>query len=187
MAMHEHIMAHSLQVCRVALCLADHLAANAIALNRDLIQAAALLHDITKSRSFTTGENHAQSGDQLLGELGYPEVGYIVGRHVALDTYSVAAPIAEVEVVNYADKRVLHDRIVTLPERMAYILERYGRREEYRQRLNWLWEMTVQLEERLFRQIPFGPEELRQRIDAEGPGAEQLVPPEPLGNSRHGT
>jgi putative nucleotidyltransferase with HDIG domain len=160
MRMLDHIVAHSLQVCRVALLIADRLEEGPLRLNRDLIQAAALLHDITKTRSFTTGENHAQSGEGLLGELGFPEVGYIVGRHVRLDRYDAGQPIAEVEVVNYADKRVLHDRVVSLEERMAYILERYGREADFRQRLQWLWEQTRLLEERLFTRLPFAPEAL---------------------------
>ncbi|HCX90460.1 MAG TPA: hypothetical protein DHT43_08120 [Deltaproteobacteria bacterium] len=48
MGMMEHIMAHSRQVCRISLLLADHL--DHAGLNRELIRAAALLHDITKTR-----------------------------------------------------------------------------------------------------------------------------------------
>jgi len=134
MRMLDHIVAHSLQVCRVAMVIADRLAEREVRLNRDLIQASALLHDITKTRSFRTGENHAQSGEGLLEQLGFPEVGYIVGRHVRLDTYNGGDPIAEVEVVNYADKRVLHDRVVSLTERMDYIMERYGCEPPFRER-----------------------------------------------------
>jgi len=49
----ENIIAHSRQVCRVSLWIADHRKTNG--LDRDLIRAAALLHDITKTRSFSTG------------------------------------------------------------------------------------------------------------------------------------
>ena len=56
-------------------------------LNRDLIRAAALLHDITKTRSFVTSENHALTGGQFLSDLGYPEVGDLVRQHVRLDEY----------------------------------------------------------------------------------------------------
>lgn len=185
MEMLDHIAAHSLQVCRVALFLADRLAERQVSLNRELIQAAALLHDITKTRSFATGENHAQSGGQLLEQMGYPEVGYIVGCHVKLDAYGEALPIAEVEVVNYADKRVLHDRIVTLPERMAYIIERYGSRADYRERLNWLWQMTLQLEARLFRLLCFAPAALGEHVGRHAPGVEPLASgAEPLASNR---
>ncbi|MCD6486780.1 MAG: HDIG domain-containing protein, partial [Syntrophobacterales bacterium] len=69
MKMMNHIVLHSLQVCRIAMFLADSLEAD---LNPDLVQAAALLHDITKTRSIETHENHAQTGKQLLIRLDYP-------------------------------------------------------------------------------------------------------------------
>ena len=71
MGMLENIVAHCRQVCRVSLLIVDHL--NPDGLNRELVWAAALLHDITKTRSFQTHEDHAETGAQLLVELGYPE------------------------------------------------------------------------------------------------------------------
>ena len=52
MGMMDHIVIHSLQVCRVATFLTRHLITEHYQLNFELIQAAALLHDITKTRSF---------------------------------------------------------------------------------------------------------------------------------------
>src|SRR4030042_7038653 len=125
LGMLENIVAHCRQVCRVSLLLTDHLGLPG--LNRELIRAAALLHDITKTRSFQTLEDHAETGARLLSEIGYPEVGRIVGQHVRLESYFASAVPSEAEVVNYADKRVLHDRIVSLSERMGYILAKNGR------------------------------------------------------------
>lgn len=158
MGMLENIVAHCRQVCRVALLLADHLRPDG--LNRELIQAAALLHDITKTRSFQTHEDHAETGAQLLADLGYPELGRIVGQHVRLDRYFSSKIPAEEEIVNYADKRVLHDRIVPLSERMGYILEKYGREPERKRAILLLWEETEALEGRLFAGLPFAPEEI---------------------------
>ncbi|MBW2599450.1 MAG: HDIG domain-containing protein [Deltaproteobacteria bacterium] len=110
MKMMDHIVAHSLQVCRVATFLADSLEAD---LNPDLVQAAALLHDITKTRSIETHEDHAQTGKQFLISLGYPRVGDIVGQHVLLDEYFASDSPTEADVVNYADKRVVHDKVAT--------------------------------------------------------------------------
>ncbi|MGD8756903.1 MAG: HD domain-containing protein, partial [Desulfobacterales bacterium] len=126
MLMPEHIVVHSIQVCRVATCLTDHLTSKGNHLNGQLVQAAALLHDITKSRSFETAENHALTGGQQLTDLGYAAIGNLVRQHVRLDEYSDPNDISEAVIVNYADKRVLHDRIVSLDERMRYIQQRYG-------------------------------------------------------------
>lgn len=158
MGMLENIVAHCRQVCRVSLLIVDHL--NPDGLNRELVWAAALLHDITKTRSFQTHEDHAETGAQLLVELGYPEVGRIVGQHVCLDRYFASQSATEAEIVNYADKRVLHDRIVPLNERMGYILEKYGQEQERKQAILLLWEKTEELEKRLFAGLPFAPEEI---------------------------
>ncbi|MBT8331276.1 MAG: HD domain-containing protein [Deltaproteobacteria bacterium] len=164
MLMPEHIVAHSIQVYRVAVCLADHLNSKGNYLDNQLLQAAALLHDITKSRSFETAENHALTGGQQLADLGYPEVGNLVRQHVRLDDYSDLKDISEAVVVNYADKRVLHDRIVSLDERMGYIQERYGTEPQHKQRIQLLWDKTQVLEKQMFKQLPFSPEALYRHL-----------------------
>jgi putative nucleotidyltransferase with HDIG domain len=166
MQMLEHIVAHSVQVCRVALFLADRLMEKAIPLNRNLVTASALLHDITKTRSFQTGENHAETGGILLREMGFFEVGEIVRQHVRLDDYFGGEAPDEAEVVNYADKRVLHDRLVPMRDRMAYILEKYGSRPEHRRSLQWLWGQSVEMEKRIFDGLPFGPETIEGSLPA---------------------
>ena len=145
MKMMDHIVAHSLQVCRVATFLTEHLNKPHYRLNLDLIRSAALLHDITKTRSFKTREDHARTGGQFLAEQGYPEIGELVRQHVKLDKYTDAGTISEAEVLNYADKRVLHDDIVVLDRRLAYILERYAETPEHRERINLLWQKTREM------------------------------------------
>jgi uncharacterized protein len=162
--MPPHIQAHSLQVCRVALVLSDGLIAAGIDINRKLVCASALLHDITKPRSFETGENHAQTGGEHLTLLGFPEVGAIIRQHVVLDHYFATETPTEAEVVNYADKRVLHDKVVPLDDRMRYILERYARTLERQTLFKTVWEQTHQLEQRLFSYLMFPPEHLAQRL-----------------------
>ena len=160
MDMLEHIVTHSRRVCQVAVCIAEHLNHQSRQPNLRLVIAAALLHDITKTRSFKTGENHANTGATLMESLGYQEVGDIVRQHVRLDTYSGSDSITEVEIVNYADKRVLHDQVVSLKERKEYIFEKYGKTPENRKRLDGLWRETENLESRIFQHLPFDSEQL---------------------------
>ena len=167
--MFDHIVDHSRQVCRVATFLADQLRGKEIILNRKLVIAGALLHDITKTRSFDTREDHTRTGEELMIDLGYREVGKIVGQHVTLDTYFLADTPDEAEIVNYADKRVLHDRIVSMDKRMEYILERYCRNPDHRRQLEQLWKVSRKMEKRIFRCLPFLPEELGQQM-ASAPG-----------------
>ena len=157
MNMMDHIVDHSCQVCRVAVFLTDHLIQNGVHLNRELIRAAAMLHDITKTRSFETGEDHARTGGQLLTEMGYPEVGDIIRQHVALDNSLTDGALGETEIVNYADKRVRHDKIVSLDHRMTYILDRYGKSPEHRVRIQKLWRDAARLEKKIFNRLPFQP------------------------------
>lgn len=162
--MPEHIQNHSFMVCQVALVLTDGLIAAGIDIDRKLVRASALLHDITKPRSFETGENHAQTGGEYLCQLGFPEVGHIVRQHVMLDHYFEAGIPDAAEVVNYADKRVLHDRIVPLDDRMTYILHRYAKTKERNEMLKILWNRTCILEKRLFSYLTFQPDRIPRSL-----------------------
>jgi putative nucleotidyltransferase with HDIG domain len=175
MDMMDHIVAHSLLVCQVATFLVDRMEIPGKHLNRDMVQASALLHDITKTRSFKTKEDHARTGALLLTEMGYPEVGYIIGQHVRLDHYFASETPVEAEIVNYADKRVLHDKVVSLKERMTYILEKYVKTPEHRERFCRLWERTRQLEDRIFNCLPLSPEELNHLFESADSSSELLT------------
>lgn len=164
MHMPEHIVAHSIQVCQVAMCLVDHLESEGIHLDGQLVQAAGLLHDITKTRSFETAENHALTGGQELTDLGYPEIGHLVRQHVRLDDYADPKNLSEAVIINYADKRVLHDRIVSLDERMRYIQERYGTEPGDKHRIRLLWKKTTALEKQIFKYLPFSPDDLDHHL-----------------------
>jgi len=168
MKMMDHIVIHSLQVCRVATFLTEHLNKQHYRPNFDLIQSAALLHDITKTRSFETREDHALTGGKHLSDCGYPAIGDLIRQHVKLDTYSDAGTISEAEVLNYADKRVLHDEIVGLDRRMDYILERYAETPAHRERINVLWQKTKELEKKLFKDLSFAPDDLTSLVPHNG-------------------
>lgn len=167
MKMMDHIVVHSMQVCRVATFIADQLNPAQNRLNYDLIRAAAMLHDITKTRSFKTEENHALTGGQYLAEQGYPEVGELVRQHVRLDAYPDPVTLGEAEIINYADKRVLHDRIVGLDKRLDYILEKYGKEPELQERIHWLWGKTLVIEDEIFSDLAVTPPDLNRLLNAE--------------------
>ncbi|HOG17765.1 MAG: HD domain protein [Syntrophaceae bacterium PtaU1.Bin231] len=164
MSMPDHIVAHSFQVCRIAVLLAKSRAAVNGALHLGLVEASALLHDITKARSFQTGEDHARSGGVYLAELGYPDVAGVIGQHVRLEAYFASETVSEAEIVNYADKRVVHDRIVPLEERIVYLLEHYGTEEPWRSRILMLAEKAREMESRIFLGLPFAPGEIERKI-----------------------
>ena len=172
MEMMDHIVAHSIRVSQVAMLLVDCLHAKDCHLNRNLIQAAALLHDITKTRSFETHENHAETAQILVRDAGFPEVSQIVGQHVHLWEAPAIDDLKEEEIINYSDKRVLHDQVVSLEERFEYIMGRYAKNFLGRVRIRSLTEKTKVLEIKLFRHLPFTPDSLKSQLNPEDFAAE---------------
>jgi putative nucleotidyltransferase with HDIG domain len=133
-AMQPNIVEHSIQVMNVSLAITDNLK-NSVAVNRDLVIAAALLHDITKTRSLKTNERHDISGGELLREMGFTSTAEIVEQHIVFQNLHPQGRLEEREIIYYADKRVTHDKIVTIEERVHYLIQRYGNTEEIRSRI----------------------------------------------------
>ncbi len=164
MQMPDHILAHSVKVCKVALIIGDELERTDNNIDINLLAAGALLHDITKARSLVTGEKHSETGAELLKAKGYKKVADIVRQHGKLDNFLETGPVTEAEIVNYADKRVLGDKIAPLYDRMAYIVERYGTTPQKKEFFISMWKQAERLEKKLFRNIFFSPEELEKQL-----------------------
>jgi len=160
-SMLPNIVEHSYRVCQVASFLGKALSGVEKGLDPALIVASALLHDITKTRSLKTKEQHAGTGGRLLEDLGYPQVAEVVRGHVRLPDGDTLTPPREIHIINYADKRVRHDTVVSLEERFIDLLERYGVTPERRVRIEQMREATQELEENLFRRIDFAPDDLQ--------------------------
>ncbi len=157
-----NIREHSYRVMQVALTLGRALVGVGLPLSLPLIEAGALLHDLGKAPCLGTGVNHAEWGGAVLEELGYPEVARVVREHVYLPPPAAADPeaLSEAEVVNYADKRVLHHRVVTLAERFYDLRERYCRTPESLARMTVLAQGMQALEDRLFARLSLTPADL---------------------------
>jgi 23S rRNA maturation-related 3'-5' exoribonuclease YhaM len=131
-----------------------------LALDQDLILAGALLHDIGKAYSFNRPLDHALTGAKILKKLGYPRVASVVRQHVVISGSRPAGRVSEPEVVNYADKRVLEDKITPLAQRLDYIVKRYGRNEAAISRIKKYQVQIYQLEKDIFAVLPGGPAQL---------------------------
>lgn len=165
-AMLPNIVAHSRQVMRVSLAIADHLQSG-VSVNRDLVVAAALLHDITKTRSLETHERHDASGGALLREMGFARTAEIVEQHVLLRDVDLDGGLEEREIVCYADKRVRHDAVVTLEERIQDLIARYGDSEEIRRLIHVNSSQIFALERKIAGFMTVGIEEaIRSQEDA---------------------
>jgi len=149
-SMLPNIIDHSRQVMRVCLAIIDNLHKD-VSVNRELVIAAALLHDITKTRSLRTKEKHAWSGGILLRTLGFPRIAEIVEQHVTLPDLNLDGQIEEREIVYYADKRVMHDRVVSIHERVEDLIRRYATGEDIRRRIMQNKEQTLAIERKIAR------------------------------------
>ena len=133
-SMLPNIVLDSRKVMRVSIAITDNLK-DGLSINRDIVIAAALVHDITKTRSLETRERHAVSGGALLRELGFRSVAGIVEQHVTLRNLNLEGMLEEAEIVYDADKRVMHDKIVTIDERVHDLIKRYATVEEIRDQI----------------------------------------------------
>jgi hypothetical protein len=113
------IAAHGRAVSRVARCLADALHAVGAVIDRERVAAAALLHDIARTR-----KDHARAGAQLLESHGFVRLAPLVADHMDLEVG--AGPIDEAQIVFLADKLVAGDRLVDLEERFELKMAKYG-------------------------------------------------------------
>jgi len=156
-----NIREHSFAVMQVAGFLGEALAAAGFELHLPLITTGALLHDIGKTPCLGTLNNHAEWGALILEKSGYPQVAQVVREHVHLyRDLTDSMPLREAEVVNYADKRVLHAEVVTLEDRFADLKVRYGRTSEALARIQATEIRSRALEAKIFAPLQFSPLDL---------------------------
>ena len=125
---------HSRAVAEVAGWLAMRIVATGTALDRRLVEAAALLHDVDKllpADDPASALPHGEGSAAWLARQGFAELGRAVAAHPAtrlLDEGGHHSPSAlarrEERVVAYADKRV-GQRLESMDERFASWLRRY--------------------------------------------------------------
>jgi putative nucleotidyltransferase with HDIG domain len=165
-SMLDNIRAHSIMVQKIATVLATRLRDAGENLHVELVTAGALMHDIGKSLCLHSKEDHAAKGVEICLENDLEEIAGIVGEHIRLKNFEKTEPISESEVVYYADKRVNHDRIVGLNERLDYLLAQYGRNEDWIcERIRDNFRQCREVERKLFKRLPFAPEALTSLVD----------------------
>ncbi|MFH1426411.1 MAG: HD domain-containing protein [Candidatus Kerfeldbacteria bacterium] len=138
----KHVREHMKQVGRVAKKIAEGLAQKGIDIDVELVDRAALLHDVVRvtewkelnveNMPYVPGEEEIQAWkkqrEAYPPSMSHTEVNYITLK----DTYPELAEVVrthcitktmdctswEQKVLNYADRRVAHDVIVTVKERL---------------------------------------------------------------------
>jgi len=157
----ENIVSHSLEVAKVALFISIELIKKGQRIDLGLVEAASLLHDLTKTECLKTKDDHAQTGSQRLKRMGYERVGEVVAHHIWLGKEGDPSSVSEEEIVNYADKRVMHDRIVSLEERFSDLKARYGLNPKAMDYLERLQKEIYGIENKIFFILQIDPNDLQ--------------------------
>lgn len=119
----SNVIEHCKAVARIAGEIAGKLIKKGRKVNKELVVAGALLHDIERHK-----DNHVARGAELVKKLGYPEVAKVVLKHTLykVEIRENQPHTFEEKIVFYADKRVKNDKVVSLEERYDDIKERYN-------------------------------------------------------------
>lgn len=137
----SNVIEHCRIVCKVAEDIANKLIKKGIKINKELVIASALLHDIERAK-----DNHTIEGAKLLKSMGFPEVSEIVGKHSLHRLEEDRKPkTIEEKIVFYADKRVIENKIVSLKERFETL------EKGYNINLSKEFEFTKKIEEELIK------------------------------------
>ena len=167
--MPAHIRDHSIMVERIAAILTAALQEAGATLSLEKVSAGALMHDIAKSLCFGSGEDHSAKGREICIRHGLDEIAEIVGEHVRLRNPLLEGPVTEKEIVYYADKRVNHDAVVSLEERLEYLIERYGKGLESLSRaIADNFRICKGVEKKIFSTLRFEPEDLSEMVRGKG-------------------
>jgi putative nucleotidyltransferase with HDIG domain len=102
----EGVMGHCMKVAEIAVKIGSNFDNDPPLFNMNLIEAAALLHDIARK-----APEHAVKGAEILRNMGFSDVADIVFEHMDLRT-TPATPLNEKEIVYFADKLVVKDQLV---------------------------------------------------------------------------
>ncbi|MFB0507301.1 MAG: HD domain-containing protein [Thermodesulfobacteriota bacterium] len=159
----ENIIRHCIKVAEIALFISMELNRRGENLNLNVVEAAALLHDITKAESLDSGQDHSFTGYRLLRKLGYKRIAEIVREHVFLLKDPDSARVSEEEVVNYSDKRVRHEQIVTLRERFDDLRVRYCKDGGQKKWMDRLEALCYRIENKICSKLGIEPEELAMK------------------------
>jgi len=118
----SNVIGHSKTVCKVAEDVAEKLIRKGVKLNKKLVIAAALLHDIERAKP-----NHVVKGARMLKKIGYLEVADVIKKHslYKLGEKDRQPSALEEKIVFYADKRAKGNKIVSLKERFNSLEKSY--------------------------------------------------------------
>ncbi len=161
----DNIRDHSIMVEKVANIIAREIIKAGFQISMKKVTAGALMHDIGKTLCLNSNQDHAAKGSEICIQNGFGEIADIVEEHIRLNGFNPDLDINEKEIIYYADKRVNHDRIVSLEERLEYLLTRYAdNRRDLAELIKDNFLMCREVEKKLFRKLDLRPEDIGEII-----------------------
>jgi len=186
-----HIVNHSLAVAKLAVFLAQRLNEKGQAVDVNLVDSACLLHDIVRICDFKepdysrfeqpvtdqvktkwqqlrakyNGIPHEYAAYDILKD-DYPALALVIKKHryIAILDEEEKPDTWEEKLVYYADKRIMHDRIVTLKQRLTEAHKRnvhfYGAQAQRRSIIAEVDPLIYRLEKEIFDEIGLNPLEI---------------------------
>jgi putative nucleotidyltransferase with HDIG domain len=117
----NNVIIHSQLVMEVSCFLADKIESAGIKLNKEVIKAAALLHDLDKTLTLKDNANHGLFAANILIKRGMGEISSPIKKHSLSNISSPnTAPVTyEEKIIFYADK-ICGEKVISLEER-AYL------------------------------------------------------------------
>lgn len=191
----QHIKRHMIMVSALATVIATNLSDEGLPIDVNSLQFAALLHDALKI--YTISDYHrdffqhdvtpedlkvwnelkVQYGNLPDSQAVYdfllirnePKIALMIKKHdfSSLNKPEMQPYSLEEKVLYYADKRVKHDKIVTIEERIVDGNERYVKSEEQMQKSLLLEKELFQLERELFAKLSLSSIEIDKLAEAE--------------------
>lgn len=178
---------HCEVVNKVAVFLAKKLRAAGVDIDVDLVDAASLLHDLMRMINFYSFEgasreqqetwkklkerfghvDHSEAAYEVLKDI-YPRVAKVVAKHSVLAVMGSQVKTWEEKAVTYADRRVVHTRIVSLDERYEDAKLRHADFYEKAELDPDAEKRKIKKIERdIFDNLKFRPDELKQEMARE--------------------
>ena len=150
----QRVIQHSLKVLEVAKRLTRQVENHGIKVNAGLVETAAILHDIGRSK--THDLEHGLLGGEILGERGLPEdLRRAVERHVGagisndeaarlgLGKGDLIPETIEEKIVCYADKLVDGTEEVPFEDTLRYFKDKFGKGHSIVTRLKGLHQYFI--------------------------------------------
>ena len=190
-----HIVNHSQAVAKLAVFLAQRLNENGAAVDITLLEAACLLHDLLRVHDFKESDfnrfeqslpeeektkwrrlrtkykasSHEDAAYDILREQ-YPTLALTIKRHryMALLDEKEKPDTWEEKLLYYADKRVMHETIVPLKERLAEGHKRnvflHGSETQSKINTAKVDPLIYEMEKRIFEKIGLDPLEVTEEL-----------------------